>query len=416
MTSAPHDQQAEEAVLGSLLLDAECRVDLEERDFFLEANQLVYRAMVATEHRDQITVAHELLRNETLQKAGGVSYLSYLVSITPTSLHAGHYAQIVKDCSRNRDLIEIAGQIANIGYTNAAPDGNVEASQKLVNKLAEQKKSSAQSITALANKALDRYETLTDGTSGIPTGIVCFDKFTGGIRNGDYIIIAARAGMGKSSLALQIANHLALFKKVLFFSLEMSSSALTDKLVSSSVSIPMNTIARGNYTDATLDGLVKGAQKISALKLNIVCGSMTTQKIRNLITQTRMEYGVDVVFVDYLQLLMDKSNGNANERIGNISREISSIAKEFDLPVIALSQLNRACDSRDDKRPKLWDLRESGSLEQDADMVLFLYRDNYYSHLLDDKAELIIAKDRLTGKMGKLPLVWKAKRGIYCGD
>lgn len=422
----PHNLEAEESVLGSILIDSEqmSRIDLEPSDFFGESHQAIYQAMVSLYKRsegiDQITVAHELHRQGKLESIGGAAYLSHLISITPSPFHAPYYAKIIRDCALNRSLIATAGQIAKIGYENREPRQSLSDSQAILSAIAKSiPTTQIWTPGDLATKAMGRYSKLRDSIPGIPTGFSGFDKRTGGLFNGDYIILASRPGVGKTTLALQVAKHVAENHNVLFASLEMLPEAVLDKLVASLVGRPARVIRRGGYTDELLDAITLSLGELAEFRLYLCRGPQTTSSLRQLMERMKLNYGLGIAFIDYLQLLRDRYGANSNERITYISGELANMAKEFDIPLVVLSQLSRAPEGRADKRPLLSDLRESGAIEQDADLILFLYRQSYYERGMNPhgaETELLIDKDRMRGITGKLALYWDAQGEKYVGD
>jgi len=369
---------------------------------------------------DQITVAHELHRQGKLASIGGAAYLSHLISITPSPFHAPYYAKVVKDSSINRKLIAAAGEIAQVAYENRDPQQALSDSQAILSAVA--KSIPATQIWTpgdLATKAMGRYSKLRDSIPGIPTGFSGFDKRTGGLFNGDYIILASRPGVGKTTLALQVAKHVAENHNVLFASLEMLPEAVLDKLVASLVGRPARVIRCGGYTDELLDAITLSLGELAEFRLYLCRGPQTTSSLRQLMERMKLNYGLDIAFVDYLQLLRDRYGANPNERITYISGELANMAKEFDIPLVVLSQLSRAPEGRADKRPVLSDLRESGAIEQDADLILFLYRASYYERDINPHGadtELLIAKDRMRGITGKLTFYWDAQGEKYADD
>jgi len=419
----PHDLGAEENVLGAILLDGEqvAKVDLVVSDFFDESHQAIYEAMVnlrkAEAVIDQITVAHELQRMGKIEMAGGASYLSHLVATIVVPWHALHYAKIVKECSVNRSLIAAAGQIAAAGYEAGDPSQNIATSWGILRKVGQMiNDHHLLTPSDIAKMADERYEALRHITPGLGTGIKALDKLMGGVSDGDYIILASRPGMGKTTFALQMAQNIAAEHTVLFASLEMMPEAIIDKIVASFAGKPVRVVRRGNYPNELLDEIVFTFGKLNQLKLYLYHGAATVASLRQSIEQMQASYGLELVFLDYLHLLRDRYGSNTNERIGFISGELATIAKEFSMPLIVLSQLSRAPDDRMDKRPHLSDLRESGSIEQDADLIMFLYRDSYYNRGIEvdgAETELIIAKDRLRGITGKLKLYWDSEGEKY---
>ena len=421
--SPPNDIAAEESLLGSILIDGEqmSKVELDITDFLDSNHQSIYKAILNLYKRgegiDQITVAHELMNKGDLDKAGGVGYLSHLISITPTSIHAPYYAKVVKDCALNRSLITAGGQIAQLGYTNKDPIGSLSDSQRVLSSISKlMPATELLTPKELADIATVRYGELRDMQPGLLTGFSDFDRRTGGLFKGDYIVLAARPSVGKTTLALQIAENIAVKHNVLFISLEMTTNAISDKRIAWFIETPVGAIRRGNYDEKLLGDIVLSLGRMAEINLYLAHGPATTRSVRQVIERMKLSYGVDAVFIDYLSILRDRYGSNANERVGFISGELANMAKEFDIPIVVLSQLNRSPDARNDKRPQLSDLRESGSIEQDADLILFLYRDSYYNRNLDPSGvpcELIIAKDRLRGLIGKLELQWDGAREKY---
>ena len=422
----PHDLEAEEALLGSILVDGEQigRIHLERTDFFGDGHQAIYEAMASLHERgegiDQITVAHELHCQGKLENIGGAGYLSYLISITPTSLHAPYYAKIIRGCAFNRSLIAAAGQIAQIAYENKDPQESLSNSQSVLSSIGKYiPTSQIWTPNDLAIEASDRYTRLRNTPVGIATGLINFDRHTGGLFSGDYTILASRPGVGKTTLALQIAKYIAQNRNVLFVSLEMLPEAVLDKLVACLVGRPARLIRRGGYTDELLDEITLSLGKLAESNLYLCRGPATTMSLRQLMERMKFSYGLDVAFVDYLQLLRDRYGPNTNERVTFISGELANMAKEFNIPLVVLSQLSRAPEGRADKRPLLSDLRESGAIEQDADLILFLYRESYYERGVDPhgaEAELLIDKDRMRGITGKFVLYWDAHEERYVNN
>jgi replicative DNA helicase len=419
----PHNEEAEGAVLGSVLIDSSqvASLDLQPSAFFDSRHQAIYQAALDLyrqgEGIDQITVAHELQRKGKLEPIGGVAYLSHLISITPTSIHAPYYAKVLRDCSFSRSLITAGERIAQVGYRNEDPQQSVTDSHALLSDI--EKSIPATQIWSpkdIADNANKRYAQLRNVIPGISTGFRQFDRWTGGFFNGDYIILASRPGMGKSSCALQIAKQIGRRgHKALFISLEMMPEAIIDKMVASLIGRPASMVRRGNYSDELLGEITLSLGQLAEANLYLCRGPATTGSLRQIMERMKLSYGLDIAFIDYLQLLRDRYGGNDNERIGFISGELAAISKEFNVPVVVLSQLSRALEARSDKRPLLSDLRSSGSLEQDADLILFLSRESYYNRSINlhgAEAELLIGKSRMGG-IGKLSLYWDAHKEKY---
>jgi len=395
----PYDLEAEEAVNGSLLIDGEAinlvAHILEPKDFYNPPNRLIYSAAIALNNRreqtaiNQITVAEELDRQGLLEKSGGVSYLSHLVSAVPTSLDIEHYAEIVYRHSKMRDLIAAAEKISEIGHER---DPNVSHAISMAEDLLIKIRDERSSEGLIHIKTLlDRYfESPTDdGRIGIiPTGFNGIDKcLNGGMHRSDLIIIAARPSMGKSSFAMNIARHAAVASgaKVAVFSLEMSRQSLVDRLISAESGINSRFLHISMQSTAQDESRILEAQATLAEASIYIDDSagVTISEIRSKVRQMHAQYGVDLVIVDYLQLIQGESKTfgleNRVQEVSHITRSLKLMAKEIDVPIIALSQLSRATEKRErNKRPMLSDLRDSGSIEQDADIVMFIYRADVY--------------------------------------
>ena len=286
----PHDIEAEEALLGSMLLDASQlgSIDLAPGDFFDEVHCAIFEAMLNLRKRDegvdQITVAHELLRMGKLEQVDGAAYLSRLISITPTSLHAQYYAKVVKDCAVNRSLIAAAGEIAAAAYAGGDPAEAISSSRGVLNRVGRMI-TNQRLLTPmdLANRAHERYEVLRHTTPGLKTGVKALDNLTGGLSGGDYSILASRPGMGKTTFALQMAVNIALERTVLFVSLEMMPEAVIDKMVAGFAGVPVRVVRRGNYPDAVIDAIVVTYDKLTGLKLYLSYGPATVGSLRQVI-------------------------------------------------------------------------------------------------------------------------------------
>ena len=420
---APHDTQAEQALLGSLLMDGAAIdfITLEPQDFFEEGHVAMFKAMRSLFEKgvtpDQITVAHELANEGKLEEAGGVAYLPHLIVVTPTTFNNDGYAGIIKTCALNRQLIAMAGHIAQLGYENNDPGDNIAQSHDYLMSIGNTIIApSIMTPKQLAEMAVDRYTSLEHKMPGIPTGFANFDKTTGGLFHGTETVIAARTGLGKTTFAFQMARQIGKTDKALYVSLETPAPAIIDKWMASLLGKPTRILRRGNYNAEIYDSIIYEAGAIADSGLYLCTGSSTTRTLRQVISQAKSVYGIEVVFVDYLQLLRDRYGTNANERVGYISRELAGMARDFNIALIVLSQLNRAPDTREDKRPKLVDLRESGEIENDADLIILAYRESYYDDDIKPNGaatEFKIAKDRTGGLTGKFTLYWDAHREIY---
>ncbi len=405
----PHNSDAEEAVLGSVLIDGECirLLSLVPSDFFVETNSDIYQAMLNVNLPDQITVAHELVKMGKLESIGGTSYLSHLVSITPTSLHAEDYARIIKECSVNRKIISAAHKIQALAFENGAPSKTLEASYKLLGQVNSNVSHEIVSAQDMARYAADNFIDMSVEESSLKTGLVYVDWLTGGIFPGEYIIFAAETSLGKTTVALQIARHIALSKSVLYVSLEMSKEEVTIKNIASLSGVNADTIARRKLDEDQQARVTNAIGKLADLKLSVVHGRHTTQTVRTIIERMKEGSGIDIGFVDYLHLLRDRKE-KTNDRIDYISKELAATRKESNIPIIALSQMNRDQRTRANKEPMLSDLRDSGALEHDPNIIWFLHRKRNWQVSSDEKniPLFIVAKDRLRGKTGKIKLKW----------
>lgn len=423
----PHSQEAEQSVLGALLLDNRAWdrvvVQLTEVDFYRAEHRLIFQAMTELAKRSQpfdvLTVTDVLKNNGTLEAAGGEVYLYELAQHTPSAANIAAYADIVSERAILRSLIETGNDIAKSGFQ---PDGSdvkelLDRAERNIFKIAEQRDhgKGPVAISELLTKTTDRIDTLyRSGSSitGLETGFVDFDQMTSGLQNGDLVIIAGRPSMGKTVLGVNVAEHVAIKgdKPVLVFSLEMPAEAITMRMMSSLGRIDQHRIRTGQLTAEDWPRITSSVSMLSEANLFIDdTPALSPNEVRSRARRlAREQGGLSLIVVDYLQLMTvpGKSESRAVE-VSEISRSLKAIAKELDVPVIALSQLNRSLESRTDRRPIMSDLRESGSLEQDADLILFIYRDEVYNEDSPDKgsAEIIIRKHR-NGPIGDFRLTF----------
>ncbi len=442
----PHDAGAEEATIGSLLVDPDAMLKvatfLNPEDFFQETNQWIYRACLSLYQRDeiinQITVAHELIRQEKLERGGGVSYLSYLVSVVPTSLHVEHYARIVFNMALMRKLIAAGAQIAAIGY-EAAPD--VDASfSRAEDVLFQVRKDPGNRNFVLLRDALGQYfeqgeESQEKQAGQIPhvlTGFAGIDDLLGGLQRSDLVILAARPSMGKTSLALNIARNTALSQKacVVIFSLETSCEAMVHRLLSSETGIDSRAINLRQFTDQNEAALMKASGVLSEAAIYIDDSSQPrVLDMRSKARRLHFEHGIDLIIIDYLQLISGTGKyENRVQEMSAITRSLKMLARELNVPVLVISQLSRAVEWRASHVPQLADLRDSGSIEQDADIVLFVYREELYCKTLEEWekthgdldrqpyprgiAEVVVAKHR-NGPLGQVKLRFSASTAKF---
>lgn len=424
----PHDVEAEQAVLGCMLTDKDAVISavefISEDDFYREDNKQIYKAVLNLYRRaesiDIITVKSELTSMGKLDSVGGLEYLAELPEKVPTTSNVERYIKIVKEKSNLRTLIKTANDILNAGYD---PTQDVEsimesAEKKIFNIMQQNDQSGYSSIKDILVDSFTELEELYNRkqhVTGVPTGFIDLDKRTAGLHNSDLILVAARPAMGKSAFALNIATNAALSANtnVAIFSLEMSKEQMVNRILGSVAYVDGNSIRTGRIADDDWLKLATASGRLSQTGIFIDdTPGISVMEIRARCRKLKMEQNIGMVIIDYLQLVQGSSRaGSREQEIAEISRSLKILAKEINVPVIALSQLSRAPEQRPDHRPMLSDLRESGSIEQDADIVIFLYRDDYYNPDTDKKnvAEVIIAKHR-AGSTGTVELLW---RGNY---
>lgn len=423
----PQNIEAEQSVLGSLLIDRDAVIKiapfLRPDDFYREAHGQIYAAILDLHERrepaDFITVCDELERRGKLEAVGGPAYLTSLINSVPTSIHVEHYAHIVERTAILRRLIDAAGKIAGLAYEEAEEvDVVVDRAEQILFEVSQRRVARGLThIKHLLTEYYDRIEYLHQHQGemvGLPTGFIDLDRLLGGMQRSDLIIIAGRPGMGKSSLGLTIAHRAALKSKavVAFFSLEMSAEQLVQRLIAGETGISSQRLRIGDIRDIEWDKFVKASGALAETAIFIDdTPSASPMEIRTKCRRLAAEYGLNLVIVDYLQLMQSGTRAeNRVQEISYISRALKGLARELNVPVVAMSQLSRAVESRQDKRPILSDLRESGSIEQDSDVVLFIYRDEMYNENSDRKniADIIVAKHR-NGPTGQVALRFVAE-------
>jgi replicative DNA helicase len=418
----PQNIEAEQSVLGSLLIDREAVLKiapfLQPEDFYRELHGQIYAAVLELHERrepaDFVTLCDELERRGRLEAVGGASYLSSLINSVPTSIHVEYYAHIVERTATLRRLIEAAGKIAGLAYEEAEDvDVVVDRAEQVLFEVSQRRVSKG--LTSLKHILADYYDRVEylhqhkGEMVGLPTGFIDLDRLLGGLQRSDLVIVAGRPGTGKSSLGMSIAHQAALKHNavVAFFSLEMSAEQLVQRLISGETGISSQRLRIGDIRDVEWDKLVKASGTLSETMIFIDdTPSPTPMEIRTKARRLAAEYGLSLVIVDYLQLMVGGTRTeNRVQEISYISRALKSLARELGVPVLAMSQLSRAVESRQDKRPILSDLRESGSIEQDADVVLFIFREELYEQNTDRKniADIIVAKHR-NGPTGQVSL------------
>ena len=422
----PHSVEAEQSVVGAMLMDRDAITTASEiisgNDFYQSAYGVIFDAMVELFNEgkpvDLITLQERLKEKDVPAESASLEFVRDLVTAVPTSANVKYYAQIVADKSVMRKLIKLNEEIANICYAGKESLEEVlEKTEKSVFELLQKRNTSDfVPIKQVVLNALERIEkaSKTKGTvTGIPTGFIDLDYKLSGLQPSDLILVAARPYMGKTAFVLNIAQYIA-FKKdksVAIFSLEMSKEQLVNRLFSLESQVDAQAIRSGNMKDSDWEKLIEGAGIIGQSHLIIDdTPGISISELRSKCRKYKLEQGLDVVIIDYLQLMtgsVGKSSESRQQEISEISRSLKGLARELNVPVIALSQLSRAVESRPDKRPMLSDLRESGAIEQDADVVMFIYRDEYYNKDSEFKkqAEIIIAKQR-NGPIGTVNLAW----------
>lgn len=409
----PQNLDAEQSTLGSMLLEKEAIYKgaeiLRPDDFYREAHRVIFEVVVHLANKgepvDLITVSEELKQRGMLDKVGGVAYLTQLVNFVPTAANVEHYANIVAEKSLLRSIISVATNIVKMGYEGTEEvDVILDRAEKEIFEISQKRNVKGfVSLRSILVETFERIEKLYEskgGVTGLPTGYPDLDRMTAGLQPSDLIILAARPSMGKTTFALNLASYAAVEAKVpvVIFSLEMSKEQLALKLLCSEAGVDNQRIRTGTLRDDDWPKLSHALGRLSDAMLFIDdTPGISALEIRAKTRRIKAEHGLGLIIIDYLQLMQSRSKSeNRQQEVSEISRSLKALARELDVPVIALSQLSRAVEQRADKKPTLADLRESGSLEQDADIVGFLYREDYYNPETDRKniTELIIAKQR----------------------
>ena len=422
----PHDIEAEQAILGSMLTDKDAVMSamevLRDEDFYRDDNKAIFEAMMSLYSRsepiDIITVKSELVSNGKFEQVGGLEYLVMLPEKVPTTTNVEKYIKIVEEKSLLRNLIKTANDIIAVGYdqTEDVEDIMNVAEKKIFDVMQRKSQKGYNSIKDVLVGAFAELEKLYNqkgALSGIPTGFTDLDYKTSGLHNSDLIIVAARPAMGKSAFAINIATNVAVQSNVpvIIFNLEMSKEQVANRIICSEAMVDSNKIRTGKIEDEDWIKLANASGRLAEAPIYIDdTPGISIMEIRAKCRKMKLEKNIGLVVIDYLQLVQasGKKNNSREQEISEISRSLKILAKELDVPVIALSQLSRAAEQRkDDHRPMLSDLRESGAIEQDADIVVFLYRDDYYNENSEKKnvAEIILAKHR-GGSTGTVELAW----------
>lgn len=421
----PNDIEAEQAILGSMLTDKDAVISaievLKEEDFYRADNRAIYGAILNLYSRaepiDIITVKAELESLGKFEQVGGLEYLAMLPDKVPTTANAMKYVNIVEEKSTLRSLIKTANEIIELGYdpTEDVTDVMENAEKKIFNIMQNKDKKSYSPIKDILVDSFTQLEELYNRKqhiTGVPTGFTELDYKTAGFHGSDLILIAARPAMGKSAFALNIATNAAVRANVpvVIFSLEMSKEQMVNRILCSEAMVDSNKVRTGKLEEDDWTKLAGSIGPLSEAEIFIDdTPGISVAEIRAKCRKLKLEKNIGMVVIDYLQLVQgsNKRNGSREQEISEISRSLKILAKEIGVPVIALSQLSRAVEQRPDHRPMLSDLRESGAIEQDADIVMFLYRDDYYNQDSEKKdiAEVIIAKHR-GGSTGTVELLW----------
>ncbi len=420
----PHDQDAEQAVLGCMLFDSDgisaAFEKLSGDDFYRPDHKIIFESIIELFSEgtqvDLVTIKNKLEKKGFLEQVGGIGYIANLAGMVSTSARIKDYIKIVYEKSVLRKLIKAAGTISEKSYAAQEDLDEImnEAEQSIFSILQNQKSEDFTHINDILVSTIDKIEEIyysTEKITGIKTGFKDFDYKTAGLHPSDFILIAARPSMGKTAFALNIALHAAVVDKIptAIFSLEMSKEQLANRLICSQAMIDAQKLRTGGLNPEDWEKIAQATGEISEapIFINDIPG-INAMQLRAMCRKLKLESGLGLIVIDYLQLMSGNGkNDSRQQEISEISRSLKAIAREMEAPVIALSQLSRACEARADHRPMLSDLRESGAIEQDADVVAFLYRDEYYNPETEKKnqAEVIIAKQR-NGPVGTIDLVW----------
>ena len=422
----PHSIEAEQSVIGSMILDRDAILVASEiltsDDFYQKQYGIIFDAMVELCNEgkpvDLVTLQNRLKEKELPPDISSMEYVRDLISAVPTSANVKYYAKIVSEKAVLRRLIKANEEIANTCYLEKENTEIIleEAEKKLFNILQRRNNEEYVPIQQVVLNAINNIEKaskLKGSVTGIPTGFMDLDYKTSGLQPSDLVLIAARPSMGKTAFVLNLAQHMA-FKKgnaVAIFSLEMSKEQLVNRLFSLESQVDAQSLRTGNMKDSDWEKLIEGAGIIGQSKLIIDdTPGISISELRSKCRKYKLEHGLDIIIIDYLQLMtgsVGRSSESRQQEVSDISRQLKGLARELNVPVVSLSQLSRAVESRPDKRPMLSDLRESGAIEQDADVVMFIYRDEYYNKDSEFKkqAEIIIAKQR-NRPVGTVNLAW----------
>lgn len=421
----PNSKEAEESVIGSMIMDRDAIVTTSEmlckEDFYFQQYGILFEAMIelfmAGQPVDLVTLQNKLKEKDVPEEVASLGFVRELLSAVPTSANVKYYATIVSENAVKRRLIRVNEEIENECYAGKESlDSILNKTEKDIFALLNSRSGGDfVPIRQVVLNALEKIENASkqSGTvTGIPTGFIDLDYRTAGLQPSDLILLAARPSMGKTAFVLNIAQHIAFYegKSVAIFSLEMSKEQLVNRMLSLESRVDAQALRTGNLSDADWEKLIEGAGVIGDSKLIIDdTPGISISELRSKCRKFKLEQGLDIIIIDYLQLMTGSGRGSESrqQEISEISRSLKGLARELNVPVIALSQLSRAVEQRPDHRPMMSDLRESGAIEQDADVVMFIYRDEYYNKDTDLKgiSEIIIAKQR-NGPIGTVNLAW----------
>jgi replicative DNA helicase len=421
----PHDEEAEEAVIGSMLTDKDAVVSaievLKSDDFYREDNKTIFSAIMSVyskgEPIDIITIKDELTSMGKLEAVGGLEYLASLPDKVPTTANVEKYIKIVEEKSLLRSMIKTGNEIINLGYSqNEEVESIMDNAQKKIFDIMQRK--AQKGYSSIKDILVDSFSELQElynnkkHITGVATGFADLDNRTAGLHKSELVLIAARPAMGKTAFALNIATNAAVQTNVpvIVFSLEMSKEQCANRILCAQAMVDSSKVGRGEISDEEWSKLAIASGELSesaGIYIDDTPG-ITVAEIRAKCRKLKMEKNIGLIVIDYLQLIQGSGRATSREQeIAEISRSLKMLAKEIDVPVVALSQLSRAPEARTDHRPMLQDLRESGSIEQDADVVMFIYRDDYYNPQAEQTniAEIIVAKNR-SGPVGTTELLW----------
>jgi replicative DNA helicase len=420
----PHSIEAEQSVVGSMIIDRDAIVTASEiinsDDFYQSQYRVLFDSMVELYNEgkpvDLITLQDRLKEKDVPPEISSLEFVSNLVTAVPTSANVKYYANIVSEKAMLRKLIKANEEIMNTCYLGKEPLEDIlgDTEKKIFELVQKRNSGDYVSIKDVVLSALDKIEKSSKNkgvVTGVPTGFIDLDYKMSGFQPSDLILIAARPSMGKTAFVLNIAQHMAFKSNVTtaVFSLEMSKEQLVNRLLSLESNVDSQNIRTGNLSDDDWAKLIEGAGTIG--KSNLIIDdtpSISISELRSKCRKYKLEYNLGIIIIDYLQLMTGSGKSESRQQeISDISRSLKGLARELHVPVVALSQLSRAVEQRPDKRPMMSDLRESGAIEQDADVIMFIYRDEYYNKDSDNKgmAEIIIAKQR-NGPIGTVDLVW----------